>query len=72
MPQRPTFTQDDMIGLVTLNLVLRIVLTGMMDVASVIHILDMQPHNSAEKNEDSIRLSGLLPMIAPKLDDAES
>ena len=35
-----------MISIITFNLVLRIGLTGMMDVAFVIHVLGAQPHDA--------------------------
>jgi hypothetical protein len=47
MPQGFTHMQSDMIGLVAFDLVLRIILARMMDVAFVVHVARMDPHDTA-------------------------
>ena len=41
------FVQGDVIRLVALDLVLRVILAGMVDVALVVHVLGMHPNDSA-------------------------
>src|ERR1041384_1752308 len=45
--QYPAFVQGDMVGLVALDLVLRLVPAGMVDVALVAHVLGVHPDDAA-------------------------
>jgi hypothetical protein len=44
-PQRPALVQSDMIGSVAFDLVLRIILARVMDVAFVVHVSCVHPHD---------------------------
>ena len=46
-PQCCSLVHGDMIGLIALNLVLRIILARMMDVAFVVHVCRVHPHDMA-------------------------
>src|ERR1044071_1539644 len=45
--QYPAFVQGDMVGLVALDLVLRLVPAGMVDIALVVHVLGVHPDDAA-------------------------
>src|ERR1043166_3713143 len=45
--QYPAFVQGDIVGLVALDLVLRLILAGVVDVAFVIHVLGVHPDDAA-------------------------
>jgi len=47
MPERAALVQSNVAGLVALDLILRIVRTGVMDVTFIIHVLCVHPHNTA-------------------------
>ena len=47
MPQCFTFVQSDVIGLVAFDLVLRIILARVVDIAFVVHVARMHPHDMA-------------------------
>jgi hypothetical protein len=46
-PQHPAFVQGDVIGFVAFDFVLRLIFARMMDVAFVVHIFGVDPHDFA-------------------------
>ena len=47
MPERAALMQSDVIGLVALDLILRIVRARVMDIAFIVHVLCVHPHDTA-------------------------
>ena len=47
MPQRFALVQSDVVRLITFDLVLRVIFTGMMNVAFVVQFFGVHPHDSA-------------------------